>query len=262
MPAVLSNCTEGYPARAAWGSDLSQLAQQLSGGVLRSVYATTHDDPRFGPFYDHARPLGVLPNVRRRARYAVNATLDRVAFLAAFGRGAEEVPQRPGRLLYMYTGALAEALGPAAENDLDPGLDELLRLNPARSSINLWIGQPGVTTPCHYDGYHNLYVQLHGTKRFLLLPPALDRAMNTFPFLHPSYGQCQRVPLEHFGGPDVAVPRDAVIAELGELGGGLGGERVVPTPLVIRAHTCPKAGVQPIPRRRGSPPSSTRPSPR
>ena len=183
--------------RLAWGDDLTKLSRKLSDGLLRSVFR--HDHPRFGPFYDAARPLGQLEAVsRRRIGYATNATLDRAAFLAAFGEdrfGAAPRSRSATDDYYFYSGALAEALGQEAEYDLDPGLDELLRLNPAQSSINLWIGQPEVTTPCHYDGYHNLYVQLHGTKRFLLLPPTADQAMQTFPFLHPSYGQCQRDPL-------------------------------------------------------------------
>jgi hypothetical protein len=89
---------------------------------------------------------------------------------------------------------VVDALGPSAEDALEP-LDAFLALNPAQSSVNLWLGQPGATTPCHYDSYHNFYAQLAGKKRFVLLPPADAAALHTFPFLHPSFAQCQaRIP--------------------------------------------------------------------
>ena len=38
--------------------------------------------------------------------------------------------------------------------------------------LSVWFGGPGpVTTQAHYDEPHNMFVQLIGTKRFLLLPP-------------------------------------------------------------------------------------------
>lgn len=49
-----------------------------------------------------------------------------------------------------------------------------------------------VVTPCHYDGYHNFFVQVYGQKTFLLAPPSSWQQLQPFPFLHPSHGQCQR----------------------------------------------------------------------
>ena len=37
--------------------------------------------------------------------------------------------------------------------------------------MNVWVGEAGVETSLHADTYNNFYVQLHGKKRFLLLPP-------------------------------------------------------------------------------------------
>lgn len=53
---------------------------------------------------------------------------------------------------------------------LEPALGAAgLELGTARR--NVWVGGSNVTTTLHYDGVHNLFVQLHGSKRFLLLPP-------------------------------------------------------------------------------------------
>ena len=40
-------------------------------------------------------------------------------------------------------------------------------------------------TPLHYDGHHNLFLQLAGAKRFLLLPPEATPLLYPFPRLHP-----------------------------------------------------------------------------
>ena len=40
------------------------------------------------------------------------------------------------------------------------------------------------------DGYHNLYAQLHGRKRFVLAPPSAWPLLRAHPFLHPSHAQC------------------------------------------------------------------------
>ena len=55
--------------------------------------------------------------------------------------------------------------------------------------MNLWMAMPGMTTPLHYDGSHNAYVQVRGTKRFVLLPPAAWRTLGLYPRVHPSSRQ-------------------------------------------------------------------------
>ena len=46
-------------------------------------------------------------------------------------------------------------------------------------------------TPCHYDGYHIIYVQMSGYKMFYLLQPSGRNIVRPYPFLHPSQAQCQ-----------------------------------------------------------------------
>ena len=184
-PVVLTGTMiDKWPARKRWtsASEIARLFPKTLQGVF---HHSSGQGSRFGPFYDPQRPFNALSTVKPHSPYENNATLSRSEFLALFaGRGKA----RPG--CFAYSGNVVDALGEEAEDELDP-LDELLVLNPSHSSVNLWIGQPGATTPCHYDGYSNFYVQLSGFKRFVLFAPSEHRALHTFPFLHPSFAQCQ-----------------------------------------------------------------------
>jgi hypothetical protein len=55
----------------------------------------------------------------------------------------------------------------------------------------VWIGTRGVTTPAHYDTSRNLFVQLHGTKRFVLRVPHADNVA-MYSHLHPHFRQLRR----------------------------------------------------------------------
>ena len=57
------------------------------------------------------------------------------------------------------------------------------------ASAALWLGSGGSVTPLHYDTSHNVYVQLHGAKRFQLLPPSAAAKAHLYPSLHPGYRQ-------------------------------------------------------------------------
>jgi len=52
---------------------------------------------------------------------------------------------------YLYYSGELDRFGEWAFDDIEP-FRELLRLRPERSSVNAWIGQPGVTAHCHFDG--------------------------------------------------------------------------------------------------------------
>ena len=56
---------------------------------------------------------------------------------------------------------------------------------------NLWAGEPGISSPLHYDAAHNVFAQLRGTKRFLLFPPNASAALHVYPRVHPSTRQSQ-----------------------------------------------------------------------
>ena len=56
---------------------------------------------------------------------------------------------------------------------------------------NAWAAAPGVTSPLHYDAAHNVYSQLTGRKRWLLLSPDDAPRLYPYPRLHPSTRQSQ-----------------------------------------------------------------------
>lgn len=176
----------GWPARRRWGSPQYLCGQQP---VFEGVYR--NNKRFFGPYHDPRRPLSAAPanayetDVRMGCmdfyRHAPALTLK-----AKVQKMAANIP--PHHFVY-YSGEI-ERFGEWALRDISP-FEELIQLRPERSSINVWLGHAGVAAHCHYDGYHNFYVQLHGHKRFLILPPTAWRELHVYPFLHPSHAQCQ-----------------------------------------------------------------------
>mmetsp|Transcript_34957 Transcript_34957/g.65240 ORF Transcript_34957/g.65240 Transcript_34957/m.65240 type:complete len:525 (+) Transcript_34957:111-1685(+) len=160
---------------------VGMMAADEMAGVYRN-----NDSAVFGTYYDTNRPMHLMPTVHKNVRYEDNVRLSRAALLAAFPPPSST--QRPAPPFHALATA-PTSVHPSLESRLD--LRELVSLNPARSSVNLWLSSPGSVTPCHYDGYYNLYLQLSGTKRFTLLPPDARSSLSMFPFLHPSYGQCK-----------------------------------------------------------------------
>lgn len=53
----------------------------------------------------------------------------------------------------------------------------------------LWMGSKGAYTNAHYDSVHNFYLQIYGTKRFFLFPPAALEELYLFPRVHPNARQ-------------------------------------------------------------------------
>lgn len=134
----------------------------------------------FGPYFDKSKPL--TSSAVRVNKYKTDVSLTSSEF---FHRIQNPVK---GQHLY-FTGGI-EQLGGWAEHQIQP-ISELLRLNAKRSSINVWMGQPHVIAHCHYDGYHNFYAQLYGTKKFTLFRPTNWPGLYPYPFLHPSHAQAQ-----------------------------------------------------------------------
>ena len=79
----------------------------------------------------------------------------------------------------------------------DIGNQDAFKINdiPGNKEGNLettvWIGEKGVTASTHYDPSHNFYVQLDGTKVFLLSPPSSYKNWYLNPYAHPNYRQAQ-----------------------------------------------------------------------
>ena len=99
------------------------------------------------------------------------------------------------RAVHYYSGSLLEDDGRASLPDLQTGLDELIAAlggerdagtKASGTSLKVWLGTAGATTPLHYDTQHNVYAQLHGTKEFWLWPPrATRRSVQLYPRIHP-----------------------------------------------------------------------------
>jgi hypothetical protein len=172
-------------------------AQEWSPSYLQSKLSTLNgvyenDNRWFGPYFDLAKPL--VEQAIRKNPYQTGLTLTADDF---FRRLENPVDYR-----YNYFTGDIDQLGKWAFAEIQP-IRELLLLNPKRSSINAWIGQPHVIAHCHYDGYHNFHAQLYGTKKFTLFRPTEWPGLYPYPFLHPSHAQAQvnasdRVDVETF----------------------------------------------------------------
>ena len=73
---------------------------------------------------------------------------------------------------------------------------DVARLQPRRSQLDVrqldvWVGGAGVRTSAHVDPHNNVFVQLHGTKRFVLSPPSDYQYFDMFPTTHPHSRQAQ-----------------------------------------------------------------------
>ena len=175
VPVVVRNSVVGsWTARKKWTPDYLESKM----GALSGVYE--NENRWFGPYFDFQKPLGDFAT--RINRYRTDLELSAKEFFERIQNPTE------GRFLY-FTGDV-DSLGEWAMGEIQP-LKELLLLNPKRSSVNVWMGQPHVIAHCHYDGYHNFYAQLYGTKKFTLFKPTNWPGLYPYPFLHPSHAQAQ-----------------------------------------------------------------------
>ena len=174
-PVVLKNSVvKKWQAKRNWSPDY--LRSKLK--TLQGIYE--NDNRWFGPYFDRSKPL---------LEHAVHKNIYRTDLVLA----AEEFFHRlenPVQHRYHYFTGDIDQLGEWAYAEIQP-IKELLTLNPKRSSVNTWMGQPHVIAHCHYDGYHNFYAQLYGTKKFKLFRPTEWPGLYPYPFLHPSHAQAQ-----------------------------------------------------------------------
>ena len=174
VPVMLTNSVVKKWKAQKWSP--SYLRSKLK--TLRGIYE--NDNRWFGPYFDRTKPM--LDNAVRKNPYRTDIELS-----------AEEFFQRldnPLQNRYHYFTGDIDQLGEWAYSEIQP-LKELLLLNPKRSSVNVWMGQPHVIAHCHYDGYHNFYAQLFGRKKFTLFRPTNWPGLYPYPFLHPSHAQAQ-----------------------------------------------------------------------
>lgn len=65
--------------------------------------------------------------------------------------------------------------------------------------LYIWLSESHLGPFIHYDQDHNFFVQVSGTKRFILFPPWEHDNMYPYPWIHP-YGHKSQV---HFDRPDI-----------------------------------------------------------
>ena len=152
----------------------------LTTRVIKFSGVYVNDNRWFGPYYDGRKPL---------AKYCLREH-HYITDLEIPGRDFFELLFQPNHGEYLYFTSDIDSVGRWAFDEVQP-INELLLLNPKSSSVNLWMGQPGVIAHCHYDGYHNFYAQLFGRKTFRLFSPANWPGLYPFPYLHPSHAQAQ-----------------------------------------------------------------------
>mmetsp|Transcript_1815 Transcript_1815/g.2418 ORF Transcript_1815/g.2418 Transcript_1815/m.2418 type:complete len:513 (-) Transcript_1815:441-1979(-) len=56
---------------------------------------------------------------------------------------------------------------------------------------NIWVNSVGATTGMHYDPNHNMFAQVYGCKRFVLVSPQYWNQLKLHPLFHPSDRQSQ-----------------------------------------------------------------------
>lgn len=136
--------------------------------------------------------------------YSINATAD--LFFTRFNNPEED------QYWYWYgkvTGSLVDDVSPSDHLWVEP-LDE------EQFGLFMWLSGPDIGPWWHYDQDHNFYVQVSGTKRFVLIPPWETSKMYPYPQIHPRNHKSQI----NFDKPDLqrmpkyAEIQDALVAEL------------------------------------------------
>ena len=126
------------------------IARMMTKNVISGAYRS-NKSAIFGTYYDINRPMHMLQNVHNSIRYEDDVMLSRGDIIKAFPSG--DVHASPP--YYLLSTSLLN-INPKLEQRID--IRELVSLNPAKSSVNIWLSSPGSVTPCHFDGYYNMYV--------------------------------------------------------------------------------------------------------
>ena len=83
-------------------------------------------------------------------------------------------------------------VGPTAREIVSQLAPALNSLGAAEADFRLWVAKVNATATPHYDTADNVFVQLGGSKTFLIATPEAHRFFRLHPVLHPSWRQSQR----------------------------------------------------------------------
>ena len=86
------------------------------------------------------------------------------------------------------------------QNTSIPKLFDSMAPNLTLHSENVWIDGGGVSSFNHYDASYNAFLQIVGTKRWLLINPQAAERLEPNSFLHPHFRRTQRHPNVLFDG--------------------------------------------------------------
>lgn len=79
--------------------------------------------------------------------------------------------------------SVLDQFGPSVQEDLE--FLDLLSLKNTPCQTTIWLSSKHTITPLHFDISHNFFVQVFGSKHFLLLPPNETTTLSLYPSLHP-----------------------------------------------------------------------------
>eukprot|EP00053_Salpingoeca_punica_P009790 m.88140 g.88140 ORF g.88140 m.88140 type:complete len:406 (-) comp15167_c0_seq1:63-1280(-) len=196
LPVILTNTSaELWPARTKW---TAKHLQETMDVPLRGVKVTPRKQGEASTpfFYFHKSPMDshpeLLADYKQRAYTRMNMTMQEF-FLKAANRSDPHTYSYADKLDNWGVEWLKDVLPLEAFIVVSPGFD------PANDHLfrqtHVWVSPPNTTTPCHFDLFHNFYVQLAGRKRFLLFPPAQWQQLYLYPLLHPA-GRSTQVDLD------------------------------------------------------------------
>ncbi|KNC56110.1 uncharacterized protein AMSG_02125 [Thecamonas trahens ATCC 50062] len=184
-PAVIRSASLGpqwsAEVLARWTAD--HVAD--AAGTLRNVLANSTTGQRFY-YVDNLKPLlAGVDDVSWRQPYQV---LDSVPAAAFLSEHADKAPDDIPFGHHMYMSRAAAELAPALRAELQPFVDVL---PDGAGPAKVWLSSPGVTAHLHHDNSDNLFMQVRGRKRFVLVDPLAWDSLYMFSSLHPATRQAQ-----------------------------------------------------------------------
>ena len=181
---------EDVPALERWRSMEHLVAHMPSINVHESPQQTVQ-------MSSTVQPLGAVSELTWGRPWLERNVSARELFVTAAGDGRPTGASSSSsaamceRASFPYFFSSVDALPPVLRADLGELLPRLRTpFLPALES-DAWAGVPCVSSPLHYDAAHNVYSQLVGTKRWLLMPPEETRSLYVYPRIHPSTRQSQ-----------------------------------------------------------------------
>lgn len=188
-PAVFVGAARDLPLAEKWSPDyfVSALAQPLTGvkfSKTSSVFAywgksENSGSEKYAQILGHTSPYTTWQTLSMSAAD--------LAAVAAKQESAEQPIAEDGYYYYSRDLSASEVSALAADYDLSQLCASVC---PDRVD-NVWWSTKGVTAQAHYDLINNLFVQIHGVKKFLIYPPASAQDLNLHPNSHPSARQSQ-----------------------------------------------------------------------